>query len=301
MAEKYKIFIGWSLEPSESVANVLAAWLDKLFPGQVETFVSEREITGGEISEDKIQEFISTADAGIFCFAPNNLASGWMHSESGAVIANIKNKLAGKKNLVVPFLIQIKSSNKEFRKSDTYRGLIRRYQQVEWDNQVEIFNLIKGINSRLQQPHNTELIDPTSGKSVLQQKFDDLYPELVKEFEIINQGYPPSLPAEAKAHDPLCNVDLTQWEEEILNLLFLRGSVNNYSANTAHIYSLRETEKYTQGEIYQALLLLKVRRYIESKEAGSMPGYLLTASGISFMENLYEQARGDTPDPKRCK
>ena len=115
MEEKYKIFIGWSLEPSESVAIVLATWLEKLFDGQVKTFVSEREITGGKISEDEIHDFISNADAGIFCFAPNNLSSGWMHSESGAIIANINNKLTGKKNLVVPFLIQIKSRDTDFR------------------------------------------------------------------------------------------------------------------------------------------------------------------------------------------
>lgn len=242
--------------------------------------MSEKSASKGADAEAEIFDFARTANAGIFCYHADNLSSSWVHQESGLIAGNEKNK--GQDNLCVPFLIYLKSGSPELVESQAYRGLLKRRQQVEWDDRDAILSMLKGFNSRMKHGFNLSIKEGQDEKDPLEQQFDLLYPEMKTAFEKIAANYPPP-PANKSNNHSRKAVSPNKWESAILNLLYERQVVNDYFAILALIYSLaNESTSFTKNEIYLALELLRCKGLI--KKHCSVEGFSLTDSGITLMQ-----------------
>ena len=80
------VFICWSGRRSRRVAEAIAGqWLPEIFGTKVTSFVSFADIEKGEGWFDRLVAELGKADAAVLCLTPENLASPWMHFESGMV------------------------------------------------------------------------------------------------------------------------------------------------------------------------------------------------------------------------
>ena len=95
-----KVFISWSLPRSKRLARALRHMVqDVLGPGVV-AWMSDRDITLGEVWEAEITSKLATADLGLACLTPENLYSPWLYFECGA----ITNRPGGR---LIPLLFQL--------------------------------------------------------------------------------------------------------------------------------------------------------------------------------------------------
>ena len=96
-----KVFICWSGERSKEVAGLLRQWLPTVLDGLVLTF--SPDIEKGVRWFDSISQELSRARAGLVCLTPENLESGWIHFEAGALFRET--------TTIFPFLFQIQAED----------------------------------------------------------------------------------------------------------------------------------------------------------------------------------------------
>jgi len=77
-----KIFISWSKRKSMEMAIKTKEFLEKINP-QIETFVSEVDINGGEDVQNKIIDKIIECDKLVLCFTKENKKAPWLLFEAG--------------------------------------------------------------------------------------------------------------------------------------------------------------------------------------------------------------------------
>ena len=80
-----KLFISWSGERSQKVAEVVKEWVQTLFPKGIDVWLSSENMIPGRLSMPKIIKALKTSDYGIFCFVKDNCKSSWMMFEAGAI------------------------------------------------------------------------------------------------------------------------------------------------------------------------------------------------------------------------
>ena len=83
-----KVFICWSGERSRKVAELLQQWLPTVLDGLEPTY--SPDIPKGKLWFDSIILELSRSRAGLVCLTPENLESGWMHFEAGALFHEAK-------------------------------------------------------------------------------------------------------------------------------------------------------------------------------------------------------------------
>ena len=69
-----KVFISWSGDRSQAVANAFKEWLPMVLQ-YVEPWVSEKDINAGERWAQMIAGELEQANFGIICLTPENLKS----------------------------------------------------------------------------------------------------------------------------------------------------------------------------------------------------------------------------------
>jgi hypothetical protein len=80
------VFICWSGRRSRRIAEAFSSqWLPAVLGDTVTSFVSFADIEKGEGWFDRLLTELSKADAALLCLTPENIASPWMHFESGMV------------------------------------------------------------------------------------------------------------------------------------------------------------------------------------------------------------------------
>lgn len=84
-----QVFIGWSGERSQQAARKLYSWLKLVIP-QVELWMSEFNIDSGAPWPAELTQALSESDTGILCLTPENLESGWLLFEAGALSHGFK-------------------------------------------------------------------------------------------------------------------------------------------------------------------------------------------------------------------
>jgi hypothetical protein len=95
-----RVFIGWSDEPSRSIATALHDWLQGVVQ-RAEPWMSDNNIDGGARWNDRIAKALEETDFGIVCVTRENQSSAWLNFEAGAVA-----KKVGQAR-VIPLLIDI--------------------------------------------------------------------------------------------------------------------------------------------------------------------------------------------------
>jgi hypothetical protein len=80
------VFICWSGRRSRRLAEAFASqWLAGVLGDRVTSFLSFADIEKGEGWFERLLAELGKADAALLCLTPENLASPWMHFESGMV------------------------------------------------------------------------------------------------------------------------------------------------------------------------------------------------------------------------
>src|SRR5688572_6868815 len=88
------VFICWSGRRSRRIAEAFAShWLTAVLGESVTSFVSFADIEKGEGWFERLLMELGRSDAALLCLTPENLASPWMHFESGMVSRMGKGKV----------------------------------------------------------------------------------------------------------------------------------------------------------------------------------------------------------------
>jgi len=83
-AEKFRVFISWSGEPSKSVAYVWTDLVNEIFDNAV-AFMSEQAIGAGERGLAKLEAVLADSSFGIIVLTQKNQYSQWVNFEAGAL------------------------------------------------------------------------------------------------------------------------------------------------------------------------------------------------------------------------
>ena len=79
-----KIFISWSGKLSQNLGNALKEWIPDVLQA-VQCYFTPEDIQKGDRWSSEIAKELEESMFGIFCVTPENLNSGWMHFEAGAI------------------------------------------------------------------------------------------------------------------------------------------------------------------------------------------------------------------------
>ena len=91
------VFISWSGNRSEKVAEALREWLPNVIQS-VAPFMSASDIEKGSRWSNEIAEHLDKAEFGLICLTPENLTTPWLLFEAGALSKSIET------SRVVPYL-----------------------------------------------------------------------------------------------------------------------------------------------------------------------------------------------------
>jgi hypothetical protein len=148
-----RLFIGWSGEPSRTVASALNKWIPIVLPG-VEAWMSEEAIVPGYRWSEKLSDILLTSRFGIVCVTAVNQSSSWLNFEAGILAAKMS---IGR---VCPYLIDLPSSE--------LKGPLTQFQGVP-ATESGTLALMVAI---------TEAFGSTLGSDVLRESFTKHWPKL---------------------------------------------------------------------------------------------------------------------------
>lgn len=86
-----KIFISWSGEQSQKLAELLEGWIPNVIQ-TVECFFSSTGIRAGDRWNEEINVQLEHTDFGILCVTPANIGAPWLNYEAGALAKRVTEK-----------------------------------------------------------------------------------------------------------------------------------------------------------------------------------------------------------------
>jgi TIR domain len=155
-----KVFISWSGERSQTLAEALRNWLP-LVLHFVEPWVSKSDIDAGERWASEVGKELAASNYGVICITRENIQSSWILFEAGALAKSME------QGRVIPLLLDI-----EFK---DISGPLAQFQakKVEKDGLLDI---VTSINKLEPQP---------VPEARLAQLFESLWPNLQEKVEQI--------------------------------------------------------------------------------------------------------------------
>ncbi len=79
-----QVFISWSGQVSQAVANELSKWLEHVVPN-ITTFVSTQDIDAGDRWEARISDELNASHHAVLCVTRDNQTAPWLLYEAGAL------------------------------------------------------------------------------------------------------------------------------------------------------------------------------------------------------------------------
>lgn len=198
-----KLFISWSGEKSQIVADALRQWIPDVIQ-IVEPWMSAKDIDAGARWNRQIQDQLGETKFGIICLTKNNIDSPWVLFEAGAIAKTIAD------TFVCPFLIDLSPS-------DISQGPLTQFQAKK-ATEKETWELVCTINKALKEESLPE--------EKLKRTFDRWWPDLKKAIE--------DLPTEKGRKDT--QRPMHEMIEEILNIvrgIARKTSDTDYSTSKA--------------------------------------------------------------------
>lgn len=129
-----KVFISWSGERSQAVAEALRDFLpDVIAP--IVPWMSRVDIDPGARWSHMLSAALDTTDIGILCLTPENKHEDWLLFEAGALAKSVE------RSAVIPYLIGMEPA-------DVPRGPLTQFQAVR-ANREETWRLVGLLNQRL--------------------------------------------------------------------------------------------------------------------------------------------------------
>ncbi|MBL7163184.1 MAG: toll/interleukin-1 receptor domain-containing protein [Anaerolineales bacterium] len=149
-----KIFISWSGERSEKLAEALMNWIPRVIQ-VARPWMSRIDIKKGERWSKQVSESLANHHIGIICVTPENYQAPWLLFEAGAL-----SKTMGYSK-VCPLLLGMSA--------DELEGPLREFQATIFDKN-DVLQLVKSLND--------ELGDNKIRQDILTDTFERYWPEL---------------------------------------------------------------------------------------------------------------------------
>jgi hypothetical protein len=130
-----KVFISWSGELGQKVAETLNIWLPAVIQ-TVQPFVSS-DTTKGSRWHEVVARELEECNFGIACITRENVYQPWLNFEAGALSKFIQH------SHVSPFLVNIKPTD--------ITGPLTQFQSTSY-TYADVFKLIKSMNSASELP-----------------------------------------------------------------------------------------------------------------------------------------------------
>ena len=125
-----EIFISWSGDRSQKVAEALRDWLPSVLQS-VRPFMSATDIDKGSRWADDLAVHLDEAQYGLICLTQENLEAPWLLFEAGALSKSIQN------SRVVPYLYGVSQAD--------LQGPLAQFQAASADESSTL-DVIKSIN-----------------------------------------------------------------------------------------------------------------------------------------------------------
>jgi hypothetical protein len=157
-----KVFISWSGERSQKLAQYLKDWLP-LVLHPVEPWLSKEDISAGERWAQSVAKELESSNFGIICITRENVNSPWILFEAGS----LSKFLQGEGSRVIPLLLDL-----ELREIS---GPLAQFQAKKVDKEG-LCEVIKSIN---------QTITPPVPDARVAHLFEALWPQLENNLSII--------------------------------------------------------------------------------------------------------------------
>ena len=160
-----KVFMSWSGERSQALANALRDWMP-LVLHYVEPWLSEADVAAGERWAQAVAKELEASNFGIICVTRENVGSPWVLFEAGALAKSMEG------SRVIPLLLDL-----EFK---DITGPLAQFQakKVERSGLGEV---IQSVN---------QAADQAVPEARVKQLFDALWPDLEKQLASISENAP---------------------------------------------------------------------------------------------------------------
>lgn len=158
-----KLFISWSGEFSQRVAEKLSIWIPTIIQS-VEVFYSPDDIAKGENWSNRLSEELDDCSFGIICLTPENVAAPWVHFEAGALSKSLDTRVSA-------IMLNISPSN--------VKGPLAHYQNTAFERK-DFFRLFQSINKSSEAPLRPD---------ILKNAFDNAWDKMHAEIEEIISIY----------------------------------------------------------------------------------------------------------------
>ena len=235
-SEKLRVFLSWSMQRSETVAQAFRDWLPSVLQN-VRPYYTPDDIGKGSRWSSEIRGELESSDFGIIFLTPENLASPWILFEAGALSKLEKSKVA-------PLLLGVEPTD--------VSGPLAQLQLTKF-NKDECFKLVKALNRAL----DSRALEP----SVLTNVFDKWWPELDEKVQAALQIALPS-PGTAKRPER----ELLEEVLERVRAIQMRPSGGAFSHRRP--ISLSELTSRNPSEVSLRELGLSMRAYSTMRESG---------------------------------
>lgn len=157
-----KVFLSWSGKLSRDIAVAIDDWLPYVIQS-VKPFVSTGDIDKGRRWSEVLASELAQIGYGIIILTRDNIREPWINFEAGAISKALE------KSWVSPFLFGIDATKLD--------GPLQQFQATVYE-QEDIFNLLRSINSRLEEEHQVPF-------EVLRNEFDVWWPKLKTRIDAI--------------------------------------------------------------------------------------------------------------------
>ena len=155
-----KVFICWSGERSQTVAQSLRDWMP-LVLHFVQPWLSDVDIAAGERWTQSVAKELESTNFGIICLTRENIASPWILFEAGSLAKSFQ------ESKVIPLLLDLEFSE--------ISGPLAQFQAKKVDKD--------GINEMMQSINQAEP-QPIS-ETMIKELFEALWPKLEKQLSSV--------------------------------------------------------------------------------------------------------------------
>lgn len=234
-----KLFISWSGEFSQRVAEKLSIWIPTIIQS-VEVFYSPDDIAKGENWSNRLSEELDDCSFGIICLTPENVAAPWVHFEAGALSKSLNARVSA-------IMLNISPSD--------VKGPLAHYQNTAFERK-DFFRLFQSINKSSETPLKPE---------ILRNAFENAWDKMKAEIENIIKTHarPPetaptkdNITSDSDALQEILRLvrkaDITQSQS------FQRVSANDIPRNTYITFE--------PGDVSPEMIMVLIQDYVDDKE-----------------------------------
>jgi hypothetical protein len=168
-----KIFISWSGQQSNAVAEALKKWIGDIFQGDPEPWMSEHDIYAGDRGLNTLASVLEQTNLGILCITRENINAPWILFEAGSLAKLVTS------SWVIPYCVGLSVNDIDYP--------LRQFQAVE-ATKNGTFRLVQTINSARSNRLPTEKLRHTfeTWWPQLHEKLNKIH--VIQRMVIINVG-----------------------------------------------------------------------------------------------------------------